>query len=430
MPREGTDLSSLAMDDDLRRMADLDDRLVQAAKDIKVLSHLTWPEEARVAFLRDWQAGNPRLPRVEIPYPDHAERIAALDAIGEACDPDHPVGAYLLRTARSYAVAARMLQAAGTPEFTTLSGAIYGLPGDPIGPSGFTSLQAADHFLQATRGFANVRFVSKAEYCVMPQHVGEELQRAIDAFFTRHPVKVVVDPDLAPKAAAGARTVRIRGATCFSPLDVGQLLQHEVFVHTATKLNGREQPHLKSLGLGAPRTAGVQEGLATLAELITATIDLARLERIALRIRAVHRALEGADFIEVFRFFLEAGQDEDESFHSAMRVFRGGDVRGRVAFTKDVVYLHGLIFTHTFLRKAIQAEKPEYSRYLFAGRLTLGDVIALEPFFRSGFVAPPLYEPAWVANRRALAAYLIYSAFVNRIGLDSIRLEDFADEPR
>src|SRR5690606_25614190 len=145
------------------------------------------------------------------------------------------------------------------------------------------------------------------------------------------------------KAAAGARKIRIRGGTCFSWMDIPQLVNHEAFVHTLTMLNGREQPHLKSMGLGAPRTTRVQEGLAIFAELITGAIDLSRLRRIALRVKAVHMAMEGADFIQVFSFFLDAGQNELESYYSAMRIFRGGDVRGRLVFTKDVVYLVGLV---------------------------------------------------------------------------------------
>src|SRR5690606_24059451 len=137
-----------------------------------------------------------------------------------------------------------------------------------------------------------------------------------------------------------------------------QLIEHEGFVHTATALNGRAQPVLGCMGLSAPRTTLTQEGIATLAELTTRSIDIARLRRLALRTVAIHHALEGADFLEVFRFFLENGQSEDESAHSAMRVFRGGDVRGRVVFTKDVVYLGGLFAVHTFLRKAIAESRP------------------------------------------------------------------------
>jgi len=222
--------------------------------------------------------------------------------------------------------------------------------------------------------------------------------------------------------------VRIRGYTSFSPAEIEQLLEHELYVHSATMLNGRAQPHLKSLGLGAPRTTCTQEGLATFAEMITATMDLSRLRRIALRIKGIHLALEGGDFIEVFRFFLDAGQSPKESFQSAARIFRGGDVRGRHVFTKDIVYLKGLCAVHTFLRKAAALRKIDYPQYLFAGRLTLGDVMTLEPYIESGFIARPLYQPRWVANRDGLAAYLSYAAFTNKLRLADVELSDFEDE--
>lgn len=416
------------MDDELERLARLDDRLVLAAKEIKILSRLTWPDGVRRGFMAGWEARRPELPEVPPPLFDHEDNRHELESIAAACDPAHPVGRYIARTARSYATAARMLESAGSPAFTELSAQLYGLPGHPMGSSGVDNLRAADHFLRAADGLESGYLVAREEYCLTPQHVAGILEREIREFFGDHKVELEIDPNLPSRAAAGARRVRIRGATCFSDLDIGQLLQHEIFVHTATMLNGREQPWLKSLGLGAPRTTLTQEGLATLAELITATMDLSRLRRIALRIQAVHRALEGADFIEIFRFFLEEGQNEDESYHSAMRVFRGGDVRGRIAFTKDVVYLQGLVVTHTFLRKAIQEDRPEFAGYLCSGRLTPGDVIALEPFFRSGFIAPPVHEPRWVKNRRCLAATLLYSVFANSISLGAIRLADFADD--
>ena len=40
-------------------------------------------------------------------------------------------------------------------------------------------------------------------------------------------------------------------------------------------------------------------------------------------------ALSGADFVQVFRYFLEAGQNEAESFSSTQRVFRGVPLTGR-----------------------------------------------------------------------------------------------------
>jgi hypothetical protein len=107
-------------------------------------------------------------------------------------------------------------------------------------------------------------------------------------------------------------------------------------------------------------------------------------------------------------------------------VFRGGDVRGRLVFTKDVVYLQGLIWVHTFFLKAIHQGRPEYIRDLFAGRMALGDVLDLHAYFRSGAIAPPLYEPAWIKNQPTLAAFLVYSIFTTRLSVD-MDLADFRE---
>ncbi len=217
--------------------------------------------------------------------------------------------------------------------------------------------------------------------------------------------------------------MRIRDHTCFSALDVAQLIEHEGFVHTATALNGQAQPLLSCMGLSAPRTTLTQEGIATLAELTTRAIDIARLRRLALRTVAIQHALDGADYVDVFRFFLEAGQSEDESALSAMRVFRGGDVRGRVAFTKDVVYLLGLTAVHTFLRKAIAESRPHLVRRLFAGRLALPDVFRLDAAFADGMVVEPRFVPEWASDLQRLAAYLAFSMVIDRIDLGRVELE-------
>jgi uncharacterized protein (TIGR02421 family) len=410
---------------ELERLVDLDNRLVLASKQIKVLTSLVWPEETCPRFLDAWNAGNPRLPHPHFAPVQYGDNINELKKIMAACDRAHPVGNYIYLTAESYCTAATMLQNRGNPIFTELSAQLYGRPSDKIGSGGLTHADAATHFIESTRDFIAAYEEPSGGGLLSAEHVVSEMKKVLGPFFKNHPIEVAIDPGLTSKAAAGAQRIRIRGGTVFSQVDIGQLIQHEGLVHMLTMLNGREQPRLKSLGLGSPRTTRTQEGLATFAELITSTIDLSRLQRIALRIRAVQLAELGADFIEVFRFFLDAGQEPMESFQSTARVFRGGDPRGKVIFTKDTVYLQGLIFIHTFLRKALQSAKFRFPAYLFAGRLTLGDVVALEPFFESGFIEQPQYEPPWLQHRQRLAAYLCYAIFANRISLGDIHLQDF-----
>ena len=159
-----------------------------------------------------------------------------------------------------------------------------------------------------------------------------------------------------------------------------------------------------------------------LAEQITGSLDIERMKRVSLRTEAIAMALEGADFLQVFGHFMEAGQDPSESFASAQRVFRGVPVEGGSAFAKDTVYLRGLVEVHTFFRHALREGRLRQCRRLFAGKMTLADVERFEPLFESGALSPPRWLPPWAARANGLAGLLAFSLFANRIRLD--RLSD------
>jgi uncharacterized protein (TIGR02421 family) len=405
------------------RARTLDTALCAIAPSVKVLSRLSWPESAITDFLHSWRRGEPKIPDVGYSLtglPTDAQR--ELERIRDAADPDEPVEAYLKATADSYAKAVELVNSAGTPAFLELSRMLYGDPYERLPGTYLTHFEAAQQLLDITAPWASACRGEEQLSCMTAEHVRAEIQSRLDPFFTEHPITVVIDPRLTSKAAAAARRIRIRGRSSYTEADIDQLLEHEAFVHAATALNGKLQP-LGAFGLAAPRTTATQEGLATIAELITGSMDLSRLRRLALRIIAVKHVVEGADFVEVFRYFLRAGQSEDESARSAARVFRGGNPHGRIAFTKDVVYLHGLIGVHTFLRRAIFDSRIELIPRLFAGRLTLGDVLRLDVAFEEGDLLPGRYITHWAADARRLAAHLSFSLILNRIKLENVDLE-------
>jgi len=414
----------------LENAVKLDAKIVKLTKNIRILRNLSWPVPVVKKFIADWEKGKAELPEIKYPSFKYTEEVKALKALMSHCDRAHPLMNFLYKTARSYVSSATMLEYVGTPAFTEFSREIYGSPRDRIWTTSITNLEAAEHFIGCTDDFISACPLKSEDVCLMADYVAEEMRKQVVPFFNKHEVDVIVDKDLASKAAASANRIRIRNFTCFSPMDIPQLLVHEAFVHTLTMLNGREQPNLKTLGLGAPRTTRTQEGLALFAELITTSIDINRLRRIALRVKAIDIAMQGADFIEIFKFFLNSNQDETESFQSAARIFRGGDVKGGVVFTKDAVYLEGLIYIHTFFHKAIQRGKIDYPHLLLSGRLTFSDVVELEPYFKSGFLAGPIYEPSWITNKECLTAFLSYSAFSNQIDLNSVDLDDFKSNER
>ena len=56
--------------------------------------------------------------------------------------------------------------------------------------------------------------------------------------------------------------------------------------------------------------------------------------------------------------------------------------------------------------------------------MTLHDVIALEPYFDSGYIAGPIYLPPWVQQASGMAGVLAFSLFANKIRLDRVEAED------
>jgi uncharacterized protein (TIGR02421 family) len=409
---------------ELQHHAALDERLVAAVRGLRLLQSVSWPQDAQQQFLVHWRRNTAALPTVDYEKQEHAEVRAELEAIVAEADAAHPLGVYLQRTAESWIIATRLLESLGTTEVCEHSTRLFGRPGDPLPGDGPSNLVAARHFIEVADELDQELGANEAQYVLSAETVQRELQASLDAFFIHHQVSVELDPGLIAKAAAGPTRIRLRSGTGFSEYDRHQLLEHEAFVHSLSALNGREQPHFKSLARTSPRVTATQEGLATFAELITGSIDIERMKRISLRIVAIDAAMQGADFIEVFRLFLDAGQSEADSFASTQRVFRGVPVAGGAAFTKDTVYLHGLLSVHTFFRWCLRHRRLPLTRLLFAGKMTLQDVFALEPLFEDGVLAPPLYLPPWIQRANGLAGMLAFSLFANRIRLDRVDADD------
>jgi hypothetical protein len=160
--------------------------------------------------------------------------------------------------------------------------------------------------------------------------------------------------------------------------------------------------------------------LAVFAELVSGAIDIARLKRISLRIVAIDMALNGADFVQVYRYFSACGQSVADSFHSTQRVFRGVPLTGGAAFAKDNVYLSGLLTVHTFFRWALKQRRMDLLCHLFAGKLALPDVMTLQPHFASGAILPPRWLPPWMQHMHGLAGKLAFSVFINGIAMDQV----------
>ena len=132
---------------DIAHHAALDARMVEAVRDIRLLTLTSWPASEQARFLDDLARGQPKLPAHAYPRHDFGEARRTLATVVAEADEDHPLGAYVIESARSWDIAAQLLEVLGTPAVATHSIALYGHPEAPI-PGGPSTREAARHFIE------------------------------------------------------------------------------------------------------------------------------------------------------------------------------------------------------------------------------------------------------------------------------------------
>ncbi|HHW4680791.1 MAG TPA: flavohemoglobin expression-modulating QEGLA motif protein [Xylella taiwanensis] len=406
------------MQADIAYYTALDARMVNAVSGIHLLELSSWPQSLQALFLESVARGVPHLPQVIYPRLDFSDARRELAMIAHQADPEHPLGRYLCDSIRSFDMAAALLESLGTSAASDYSVQLFGVPEDTIPGTCSMTCEVARHFIQIAQNLDHAPQLPEDQVSATVMCL--QLQTDLDAFFEGRVIEVKLNPDMPAKAMASARHIWLRSSAVFSDYDRAQLFHHEALVHSLTALNGHLQPVLPSLGVSSPRTIATQEGLATFAEQITGSIDIERLKRISLRVEAIAMARAGADFIEVFNYFHQSGQDETESFLLAQRVFRGVPLGGGVAFTKDTVYLRGLMTVHHFFCQSLQQDQLRRCRWLFAGKMALEDIAVFAPLFEDGTLIAPRWLPPWVSRGNGLAGMLAFSLLTNRIHVDQL----------
>ena len=399
--------------------------LRKAEKPVRVLRAVAWGPEVAEAF---FAAGAKELPIVNYVPLDAAPVHEALRAARALIDggPEGsrgPVQAWLLRIAEVIGVGADMLAGIGTKEFHRQSVKLYGSPQSDLLNCDVRPLDLARMLDYVLGSFHNleINLDAKTEAKTTAEELALRMAKVLARHFGDAAPKIELVDHLSSNALAGARYIRIRRDALFSDRDLAQLVQHEAFVHIATSLNGAAQSDFPILGAGHPGTTRTQEGLAVFAELISGAMDPSRLLRLADRVLAIQMSMDGANFIELYRFFGERTHDKFSAFENARRITRGGLVEGGGPFTKDSVYLEGLVRVHNFLRIAVQETRVDCIRLLFAGKMDIDDMPAITTLAAHRLCAFPRFLPPWARDLRFVLSYIAYSSFLNRMNLERVR---------
>jgi uncharacterized protein (TIGR02421 family) len=391
--------------------------LRQAEQPLRILGLLAWPLEVRERFFAD---GGRELPRIEYPQVDTRAVDEGLATARPLIEKSGPAREWLERTANRLAAASGMLNHLGQPAFYEYSHELYGAPTEALPDSSDSPLQLARRLRQIIDQLNHLDLGAPANSTATADEVARRMKAAVLKFFGDDAPLVEIVDSLSANATAGAERIRIRAGAHFTDRDVDQLIHHEAGIHVTTALNGRAQTELPILASSHPGTTRTQEGLAVFSEFITGCMDVDRLSRLADRVLAIQMAVDGADFLEVFRHFLDKGASEPAAYEQTRRVFRGGVLTGGAPFTKDVVYLDGLLRVHDFLRSLIAAGRADVLQLLFCGKLALADVPVLCELAEMGLLKAPKFLPPWASDRRFLVSYLAYSGFLGKVRMGKV----------
>ncbi|MEY3182779.1 MAG: hypothetical protein RLZ35_764 [Pseudomonadota bacterium] len=409
----------------------LSDRIVQAQRPIRVLDALKWgPEIQQTFFNKSCQV----LPAIDAQYYeknplkfDPDKKIEEFQLIERAIRKElgqfNGIGEIMIRMCQEYATVIDMLKARGTPSFSRFAQQLYGSSED-VFYAGGPSLKDLAEVISKTLKFIDKKIdTEEDEKNLNSQQAVEILRERLHTYFDQdREVRVEISDNILADAAAGAETIKLRTDAKFSMRDLRVLEVHEGWVHLGTTINGLLQPTCTFLSKGPPSSTVTQEGLAIIMEVFTFSSHPNRMRAITDRVRAINMAENGADFLEVFRFFEAEGMSLEESYAKTSRAFRGSTPT-LGPFTKDLSYNKGFILIYNYIRLAIQKGLVERIPLLLLGKTTLEDLKVWDDLVQEGVVIKPRYLPKQFKDLAALSSWMCYSLFLNQLNLKRLASE-------
>lgn len=406
----------------------LSDKIVEVQKPILVLNGVKWDPSVETDFLAN---KGKELPKVDQAYYQNIElnfdpkqirgELKELDSeIERELGKTDDLGLLMREMVEEYHDLTLMLEGRGSKKFYEYSRKLYGSPKDKLFGGQCTISDQGHTLYKLLSGFENKFLGRDYPKEISSEEVMKELQSRFDRSFLKDKIDVVISDGIVADAAAGSDKIKIKEDAKFSRKDIDIFEVHEGWVHVSTSLNGKAQRIARFLSKGPPRCAATQEGLAILMEILTFSTYPLRARTINDRILGIEKAEDGADFLDIYQFYLIEGYTEVEAFRNAMRVFRGGDVRGGAPFTKDISYCKGFVENYNFIRTAIRKGQPEIVPFLFAGKLNVDDVPLLYQKSLEGIIGAPELLPPHFQDLNGLSVWMSFSNFLNDVDMNRV----------
>jgi uncharacterized protein (TIGR02421 family) len=409
---------------------ELSQRIVEAQRQIRILDSIKWDDSIKAEFFK---SKGKKLPQVDKEY--YTNKPLPFDVVEKQeefriilRDAQNQLGQYstltrlIRRQCEEYSRAAQMLAVRGTPSFSELAIELYGSP-DDVFYAGGPRMSEMGTLLFDVLTDLDVQLQSEADLKRhTPQQAQEILQTRLGYFFDKHPSKVTVmiSDGMVADASAGADSIKLSQHAMFSDRDLRYLEVHEGWVHVGTTLNGAMQPHCFFLSKGCPSSSVIQEGLAVITEVVTFSSYPGRMLKITNRVIALDKITKGANFLDIYNYFIECGLTEADSYNQSVRLFRGSTPTGG-PFTKDLSYAKGFVLIYNYIRFAISQKRVDSIPLLFTGKLVLDDLPLLGELKERGILTNPVYLPPPFQDLAALSAWMSFSLYLNQFDLNEIQ---------
>ncbi len=412
----------------LQLLKDSSEVFTLATRRAKILSSLAWGRDVASEFLKHKGTVLPK-PVYTVDKKSLTEALEALAGLHARLQGEHPVLQWLMRTKDSFSQGIRLLLSIESESFFEISSQLYGNSGSSLARGQTTNLDLA-RSIGARMGVCSLNDIGESGVLMSASELAAGLEKRLKQRQPPMAVRVELTEDIVAKVVAGMSRVRVRADGRFSEMEMGAFWNHEVESHCLTAQNGLKQENCPFLAAGGPRTTLTQEGIAVFHEIYRHTMSQSRFITLCDRVEAVHMVEQGADFMECYRWFVGRCASELDAFYAAQRVFRGAALGGRYPFTKDVVYLAGLLEVYHFIQAATKVQDRILIECLLTGRIALEDVGTIEWLRLHGILDPPHFIPDWLKNWEALVSFFsFFGVVLHSVDLSSFQsyFDDFRD---
>jgi uncharacterized protein (TIGR02421 family) len=394
-------------------------KLLQALPKQNLLDQLQWPREVEERFFAD---NATKLPEVQeaVDREGVEDHIRDLQHYQRTLPTEDLIARWLSDVIQSQIDSHRLTLSQGTREFYKISCEVYGSSKTTFFGSEHSNCDLAQYLLQRLKIHGWDETIDDTEVPLTAQEFADHLTQKITHRHPKMDVEVVLDERTSAKVVAGMTKVRIRPSATFFRWEAEGLWHHEVETHSLTSHNGALQTRAPFLRAGGPRSTKTQEGLAVFSELYNHCLAKPRLERLAIRVKLVEHAENGADFLELYRFLIDRNWCKEDAYLDAQRICRGGLVTGGAPFTKDACYLAGLFEVYAMLAAVARGGFRDEIELLVCGRLALSDIAAMAKLRAMGILQRPKYLPGWLRNWQTLLPFFAFTSFLEGIGLSKV----------